>query len=51
VGAGVSCKEMGDDRAGVFLGRVGHICGCYEEYSEMYLQHYLRAAACTLYLP
>jgi hypothetical protein len=28
VGAGISCEEMGDDRAGVFLCRVGHICGC-----------------------
>ena len=28
VGTGVCCEEMGDDRARVFLRRVGHICGC-----------------------
>jgi len=34
VSAGISCEEVGDDRAGVFLCRVGHICGCYKEFCE-----------------
>jgi len=44
VSAGIGCEEMGDDRAGVFLSRVGHICGCCKK-SLVYLQQFLRAAA------